>query len=166
MMKKITISLDEYRCLLRIIDSTGVLWKVVNKGLDPTQSMIITRRHLMDWVNKYAPKPKIITPHHKSQSGDLSGDLSQSGDLENLVETAFKAADEIIERAQKNVDKWGKQDLDTLGLAIAEETGELCQAILQSRESNTEDRIRQEAIDLGALCHQVIFILAQRSTGS
>jgi hypothetical protein len=66
----------------------------------------------------------------------------------------------FLERAIKNVAKWGKQDLETLGLAIAEETGELCQAILKARwEGGDRERIREEVIDLGALCHQVMLYL-------
>lgn len=66
----------------------------------------------------------------------------------------------FLERAIKNVAKWGKQDLETLGLAIAEETGELCRAILKARwEGGDRERIREEVIDLGALCHQVLLYL-------
>lgn len=66
----------------------------------------------------------------------------------------------FLERAVANVAKWGKQDLETLGLAIAEETGELCQAILKARwEGGDRERIREEVIDLGALCHQVMLYL-------
>jgi len=63
-------------------------------------------------------------------------------------------------QAAKNLSKWGKQGLGTLGLAIAEETGELCQAILQERwEEGEWERIRAEAIDLGALCIQVAYYM-------
>lgn len=62
----------------------------------------------------------------------------------------------ILEQAKKNLAKWGRQDLETLGLAIAEETGELCQAILQGRdEKGDRKRIREEATDLAALCLQL-----------
>jgi NTP pyrophosphatase (non-canonical NTP hydrolase) len=70
--------------------------------------------------------------------------------LDRLVRT-------FVLRAKVNLDKWGEQDFETLGLAIAEESGELCQAILKSRhEGGSPERIRQEAIDLGALCVQVL----------
>jgi hypothetical protein len=66
----------------------------------------------------------------------------------------------FVEQARKNIAKWGKQDLETLGLAIAEETGEICQAILKARwEGGDRERIRAEAIDLGALCIQIIHYL-------
>jgi NTP pyrophosphatase (non-canonical NTP hydrolase) len=59
-------------------------------------------------------------------------------------------------QAEENIKKWGAQDLQTLGLAIAEETGELCQAILKrEHEAAPLDRIRAEAQDLGALCLQI-----------
>jgi len=67
-----------------------------------------------------------------------------------------RACSAFLDQARKNLAKWGKQDLETLGLAISEETGELCQAILQARdEKGDRERIRSEAIDLAALCLQV-----------
>jgi NTP pyrophosphatase (non-canonical NTP hydrolase) len=49
------------------------------------------------------------------------------------------------------------QPLETLGLVASEECGELCQAMLQARhEGGDADRIRQEAIDLGAVCLQIL----------
>jgi hypothetical protein len=63
----------------------------------------------------------------------------------------------LVFRAQGNLEKWGEQDFETLGLATAEETGELCQAILKARhEGGSPERIRHEAIDLGALCVQML----------
>lgn len=63
----------------------------------------------------------------------------------------------FMAQARKNVDKWGMQDLNTLGLAAAEELGEVCQAILQAKhEGGDPERIRDEAVDLGALCLQII----------
>jgi len=60
-------------------------------------------------------------------------------------------------RAEQNVEKWGLQDFETLGLAVCEEAGELAQAILQARhEGQPRKRIFEEAVDLGALCLQVI----------
>jgi len=62
----------------------------------------------------------------------------------------------FIDRAKKNLAKWGDQDFETLGLAVAEEAGELAQAILKARHENGDrQRILQEAIDLGALCFQI-----------
>ena len=63
----------------------------------------------------------------------------------------------LAERAARNLEKWGPQDFQTLGLAVCEEAGELAQAILKERhESGKRDRIREEAIDLGALCLQIM----------
>ena len=67
-----------------------------------------------------------------------------------------KCALELAQQAAKNLKKWGAQDLDTLGLALAEETGELCQAILQARYVAGPGRVREEALDAGALCIQVL----------
>jgi NTP pyrophosphatase (non-canonical NTP hydrolase) len=63
----------------------------------------------------------------------------------------------IKQRASDNLKKWGEQSYEILGLCIAEEAGELAQAILQHKyEGGLEDRIFQEAWDLGALCLQVM----------
>ncbi|MFH1603605.1 MAG: hypothetical protein ABIH03_06835 [Pseudomonadota bacterium] len=63
----------------------------------------------------------------------------------------------LLQRASANLEKWGKQDFEMLGLAICEEAGELAQAILQTRhEGGFEDCIFDEAIGLGALCLQVM----------
>lgn len=65
----------------------------------------------------------------------------------------------LINKAKKNVEKRGVQDMMTLGMAAAEEMGELAQAILQHRdEDGDRKRIRDEAIDLGALCIQVLLL--------
>ena len=63
----------------------------------------------------------------------------------------------LADRAARNLEKWGPQDFQTLGLAVCEEAGELAQAILQERhEAGSRDRIREEAVDLGALCLQIM----------
>jgi NTP pyrophosphatase (non-canonical NTP hydrolase) len=68
----------------------------------------------------------------------------------------------LTRRANRNLQKWGVQDLETLGLAVAEECGELCQAILQARhEGGDSAAIAREAIDLGALCLQVLLANAK-----
>jgi len=68
----------------------------------------------------------------------------------------------LTRRANRNIEKWGVQDLETLGLAVAEECGELCQAILQARhEGGDPAAIAREAIDLGALCLQVLLANAE-----
>ncbi len=69
----------------------------------------------------------------------------------------IKNADWLIQRASNNLARWGKQDFETLGLAVCEEAGELAQAILQHKhEGGHEDRIFSEAIDLGAVCLQIM----------
>jgi NTP pyrophosphatase (non-canonical NTP hydrolase) len=71
--------------------------------------------------------------------------------------------DWINRRVAKNLDKWGVQDFETLGLAVAEEAGELAQAILQARDEGGErGRISQEAIDLAALCVQVLVTMKEK----
>ncbi len=63
---------------------------------------------------------------------------------------------ELAEKAERNIAKWGIQSLETLGLAVAEEAGELAQAILKHKfEGGLAARIAEEAADLGALCLQV-----------
>ncbi len=70
--------------------------------------------------------------------------------LENITAAfARKAAD--------NLTTWGDQDYQTLALAIAEEAGEVAQAVLKWRhEDGPEGLIADEADDLGALCVQVV----------
>jgi len=69
----------------------------------------------------------------------------------------------IRRRAARNLEKWGVQDFETLGLAIAEESGELAQAILQHKHENGErSRITQETLDLAALCVQVLVSMRER----
>lgn len=64
---------------------------------------------------------------------------------------------EFRERAAANIAKWGAQDYETLALCIAEEAGEVAQAVLQfQHENGAEERIREEAVDLGALCLQLL----------
>jgi NTP pyrophosphatase (non-canonical NTP hydrolase) len=66
----------------------------------------------------------------------------------------------LVDRAKTNIKKWGLQNFETLGLCVCEEAGELAQAILQHRHQNGDrERIRQEAIDLGALCLQVLILM-------
>ena len=66
-------------------------------------------------------------------------------------------AEDLVRKAERNVAKWGDQDYETLTLAVAEEAGELAQAVLQHKwEAGDESRIPEEAADLGALCLQVM----------
>ena len=81
------------------------------------------------------------------------------------VKVGMPGSAAILLRAAANLKKWGDQDYETVALAIAEEAGEVAQAVLQHRhESGAEARIREEAIDLGALCLQMIR-LHDRRTG-
>ena len=70
----------------------------------------------------------------------------------------------IFERkANTNIKRWGLQDYETLALCIAEEAGEIAQAVLQfKQEGGEESRIFQESIDLGALCEQMIRCYEER----
>lgn len=89
-----------------------------------------------------------IVPSEKLRHG-LPVNFEHKVTLEQIT-TAMKAAN--------NIEKWGVQDLETIGLAIAEETGELCQAILQAKsEGGDPARIMEEARDLAALCLQIVF---------
>ena len=66
----------------------------------------------------------------------------------------------FVMQAHRNVRKWGVQDVETLGLAVSSEAGELAQAILQHKNENGDrDQIRHEAVDLGALCVQVLWLM-------
>lgn len=68
----------------------------------------------------------------------------------------------IEARVNNNVAKWGIQDFETLGLAVCEEAGELAQAILQHKyEGGERGRISSEALDLAALCIQVLITMVQ-----
>jgi len=89
----------------------------------------------------------------------------QVTDKHEWLGTHTRAPDESLDgwarvcraQAERNLAKWGPQDWETLGLAIAEETGELAQAILKClHEGGPRDRIQEEAVDLGALCLQVL----------
>ena len=69
----------------------------------------------------------------------------------------------IARKAGENIEKWGVQDFETLGLAVCEEAGELAQAILQNKhEAGKRGRISQEAMDLAALCVQVLVTMSQK----
>lgn len=71
---------------------------------------------------------------------------------------------EWAEQAQRNVDKWGLQGVETLLLAMQEEMGELAQAHLEAHhEGGDPDRVADELADLGALCFQLQWALNSRS---
>ena len=78
---------------------------------------------------------------------------------------------EWINKANKNIKKWGVQSLDILLLAMMEELGELTQAFLQYKyidpleNKNIEDdeikynHIINELNDLAALIYQMKWVL-------
>jgi len=73
----------------------------------------------------------------------------------NKAARAFLAA--VRAQAQANMNKWGLQNLETLGLALAEETGEVAQAILAVKAQGGSDyqHVIDEARHVAALCVQI-----------
>jgi len=68
-----------------------------------------------------------------------------------------KAAILCAERADGNLAKWGLQDLLTLIAAATEELGECAREVLEERRVGARlDRVAAEAVDLGALCCQIV----------
>jgi NTP pyrophosphatase (non-canonical NTP hydrolase) len=73
----------------------------------------------------------------------------------NAIKRAHSVA--LLTKARKNYEKWGGQDPKTLALCIAEEAGEVAQAVLKYyHEGGADTRIAEEAVDLGALCLQLM----------
>ncbi len=70
------------------------------------------------------------------------------------------------EKAQENIEEWGKQDPETLLLAAQEELGELSRAYL---ESNYEDggfaETQEELDDLAALMFQLEWAFEREGNG-
>ena len=67
-------------------------------------------------------------------------------------------------KADENIAKWGLQEVDTLLLAIQEETGETARAYLEAtHEGGDSSRIREELDDLAALCIQLDRALDEES---
>jgi len=65
-----------------------------------------------------------------------------------------------IQKAEKNIAKWGIQSEEILLLAMMEELGELSQAYLQSKyEHQPKERINKELADLMALGFQLLWKL-------
>lgn len=90
----------------------------------------------------------------ETDNGDAAGSLRAEG---IRMAAGDGRAARLVAKAAANMAKWGMQDFQTLGLAVAEEAGELAQAILQHlHEGGERDRICDEAVDLGALCLQVM----------
>ena len=70
--------------------------------------------------------------------------------------------DDVSRKAQENMDKWGVQPIDQIALAIAEESGEIAQAVLQHQhEDASVERVRDEAMDLAPLCIQMLVSLRE-----
>lgn len=60
-------------------------------------------------------------------------------------------------QARRNVAKWGLQDIPTLALALAEENGEIAQAVLKHQdEGGPLERIAEEVADAAALLYQML----------
>jgi len=78
----------------------------------------------------------------------------------------------LVFAAERNLGKWGMQDAETLALAIAEECGEIAQSYSRcasirrfsgratsAAQSCGLARGKQRAVDLGALCLQLMLTL-------
>lgn len=64
------------------------------------------------------------------------------------------------QQAERNVDEWGEQRVETLLLDAQEELGELTQAHLEARAEGADPARRGEELDdLGALCVQLAWAL-------
>lgn len=74
----------------------------------------------------------------------------------------------LAEQARINLAKWGEQDLETLALAAVEECGELAQAVLKWTKEGIGGvaEVEHEAIDLGAVCVQILWLLDQQQKGA
>ena len=68
-----------------------------------------------------------------------------------------------LARHEKNVAKWGHQDLNTLIIATGEEFGELCKASL-GNEGESHD-IKKECIDLAALLVEIYEEFGDKAKG-
>ena len=77
-----------------------------------------------------------------------------------------------VDKATENVNKWGRQDKETLVMAMMEELGELTQAILQYNELDHDipnlvehqlkyQRMVDELDDLAALMFQMKWVLVK-----
>jgi len=84
--------------------------------------------------------------------------MKHIGDYIMLEETDMLTGkiNQWICKSEKNIDKWGLQNLKDLCLATLEELGELTQAVLQFyHEGQPEYRILEELDDLVPLCFQI-----------
>jgi NTP pyrophosphatase (non-canonical NTP hydrolase) len=71
----------------------------------------------------------------------------------------------LAEQARTNLAKWGPQDLETLALVAIEECGELAKAVLRWTKEGVGGfaAVEHEAIDLGAVCVQFLWLIDQDS---
>lgn len=70
------------------------------------------------------------------------------------------------QQAERNVETWGEQSIETLLLATIEELGELTQAHLEAVAEGGDPRRRREELgDLGALPLQLAWALAEDRPG-
>jgi NTP pyrophosphatase (non-canonical NTP hydrolase) len=82
---------------------------------------------------------------------------------ERLVDHAHSFGLMLADKGIDNIGKWGLQDLATLGLAIAEEAGEVARAILENAHAGKPvARAYEEAVDLGALCVQMMLLVREQ----
>jgi len=73
----------------------------------------------------------------------------------------FEWLNQIYEKAENNIRKWGVQSVDLIILAMVEELGELAQSYLQFKfEGGSYDRIGDELDDLTALMVQLKIALS------
>ena len=87
-----------------------------------------------------------------------------------MSEPKFREALEIVDselfrignQASANLAKWGNQNIETLALAVSEQSGKLSQAFLHSEfepEKYTTGQIIQQARHTAALCLQIAIAL-------
>ena len=88
---------------------------------------------------------------------DLSDYLCDSADEpEGFLRVCERLAVQAQDKAVRNVSKWGWQTPETLALAIAEECGEIAQALLKARhEGQPLEAVQRECDDLAPLCFQL-----------
>lgn len=86
-------------------------------------------------------------------------------------EACKKAKTELLEigdQAAANIAKWGVQEIDTLVIAISEQSGKVSQAYLHSmHEPNKYERgqLKQQARHTAALCLQLFITLEAHGRG-
>jgi|GEM_PF-1391772 len=98
-------------------------------------------------------KPQGEDPVTLTVDGDPQIQTDGGGEAPEASSAVFER---WVSQADRNLEKWGLQDEETLLLAIQEELGELTQAHLEARdEGGDPDRVDEELHDLGALLIQL-----------